>query len=294
MKRFKQLLTLAAAAFFGWPSCCAQPSKDTLAAAGTNDTIIVLPWQQLANGIDYCETNAPFKSRVNDSRLTVLRIDPSKVTFEMHCATETDKTPRTVAEWADSFDLNIVFNAGMYDLAHKLISRGYLKNHDHVNQGTIHPTFNSMLAFHPLDTTKNGFDIIDLQCQSWQQVKAGYHSYAQGLRMLDCDGKPMSWTKRKQSCSMLVAAKDGQGRLILVFTRSPYLHNEMIRFLQQFPMKLTHAIYLEGGPETSLFVRIGDTKIEKVGSYVSQTYENDLNDHFWKLPNVIGIKLKQQ
>jgi hypothetical protein len=293
MKRSKHLLTLLALIIFGLSSCHAQQSRETVAAV-TKDTLIDLPWQQLANGIDYCETDAPFKSRVNNSRLAVLRIDPSKVTFELHCATETDKKARTVDEWADSFDLNIVFNAGMYDLAHKLISRGYLKNYDHVNQGTIHPTFNSMLAFHPVDTTQRGFDIIDLQCESWQQVKSDYHSYAQGLRMLDCDGKPMNWTKRKQSCSMLVAAKDEQGRLILVFTRSPYLHNEMIRFLQQFPMKLTHAIYLEGGPETSLFVRIGDTKIEKVGSYVSETYEHDRNDRFWKLPNVIGIKLKQQ
>jgi hypothetical protein len=62
--------------------------------------------------------------------------------------------------------------------------------------------------------------------------------------------------------------------------------------LKLFPMKLINAIYMEGGPETSLFVNVGETQIEKVGSYVSQTYENDANDHFWKLPNVIGIRLK--
>jgi hypothetical protein len=50
---------------------------------------------------------------------------------------------------------------------------------------------------------------------------------------------------------------------------------------------------MEGGPETSFYINIDDTKIEKVGSYVSTTYANDDNDHFWNLPNVIGIKVKK-
>jgi hypothetical protein len=58
------------------------------------------------------------------------------------------------------------------------------------------------------------------------------------------------------------------------------------------PFELTNAIYLEGGPETSLYIKVGDTVIERIGSYVSQTYPNDNNNHFWKLPNVIGMKLK--
>jgi hypothetical protein len=40
------------------------------------------------------------------------------------------------------------------------------------------------------------------------------------------------------------------------------------------------------------FIQVGDRKIEKIGSYVSETYPNDLNDHFWTLPNVIGFKVK--
>lgn len=291
MKRSDVLLTSLCLAVVFLQSCCAQP-PDTIVP---RDTVppLQLVWTSLADGVDFCETHAPFKSVVNDSKLTVLRIDPAKVTFEMHCATELDKRPRTVAQWADTFGMNIVFNAGMYDLAHKLISRGYLQNGPHFNNAALHPTFNSMLAFQPVDSMRPSYDIIDLQCESWPAVKSRYRAYAQGLRMLDCAGVPMNWTKRKQSCSMLVAAKDAEGRLFLVFTRSPYLHNDMIGFLKQFPVKLTNAIYLEGGPETSLYVHIGTTVIEKVGSYVSQTYENDANDHFWELPNVIGIRVKQ-
>jgi hypothetical protein len=58
------------------------------------------------------------------------------------------------------------------------------------------------------------------------------------------------------------------------------------------PFNLANTIYLEGGPETSLYIKVGDTVIEKVGSYVSQTYPTDDNVCFWKLPNIIGLKLK--
>jgi len=51
-------------------------------------------------------------------------------------------------------------------------------------------------------------------------------------------------------------------------------------------------VYLEGGPEASLYINSGDTIIPKIGSYVSKTYARDDNDHFWKVPNVIGIVKK--
>lgn len=273
-------------------SCAQQAAVDDTVKQA--DSLIAINWKNLAPGVDFCETDAPYKSIVNDSKLTVLRIDPKAVEFEMFCATQMDKRSRTVTEWADSFRLNIVFNAGMYDLAHKLISRGYLKNHEHINKGTSEPNFKSAFVFHPQTAGLASCDIVDLQCSSWDKVQKQYHVCAQGLRMLDCEGEPIGWNKRRQSCSMLVAAKDPDGNIWLVFTRSPYVHNEFIAFLRKFPVKLTHAIYLEGGPETSLLVRSGETVIEKVGSYVSQTYENDENDHFWALPNVIGIRFKQE
>ena len=80
--------------------------------------------------------------------------------------------------------------------------------------------------------------------------------------------------------------------LYFIFSRSPYTHNQMIAFMGEFPEKIHSAIYLEGGPETSLYIDLGDHCIEKIGSYVSQTYAHDRNADFWELPNVIGIRVK--
>ena len=66
----------------------------------------------------------------------------------------------------------------------------------------------------------------------------------------------------------------------------------MIGFLKQMPGGLHDAIYLEGGPETSLLIDVNGHHIEKIGSWVSDTWERDDNTHFWPLPNIIGVRKK--
>jgi hypothetical protein len=250
-------------------------------------------WTQLAKGVEYIEMAAPQKSFLGDSKLSILRLEPEQLQFFMYNATQMGNMRLTAPQWADSFDLNIVMNAGMYDLANGLIHRGYLKNGRHFNNKKVHPEYNSMIAFAPKDSIYCNFDILDLECENWAEVCDQYSCYAQGMRMIDCNGEAMGWNKKNQSCSMLVATKDAKGRIWFIFSRSPYTHNQMISFMGTFKEDLRNAIYLEGGPETSLYIDINDICIEKVGSYVSQTYPTDDNKDFWELPNIIGIKIKQ-
>jgi hypothetical protein len=249
-------------------------------------------FRSIGKGIELCETDAPLKSVVNDSKLTILRIEPSLFEFELKAYTEIGQK-RTVKEWADTFDFDIVLNAGMYELSDGKTSRGFLKNFNHYNNPTFRENYNSMIAFNPIDTLETPFKVLDLECENWHEIKDDYQTFAQGLRMIDCNHGLIGWNKRKQSCSMLVTAMDPLHRVYFIFTRSPYTHNEMIQFMSSMPFELYNAIYMEGGPETSLYVKTDELTIEKMGSYVSETYEKDTNESFWKLPNVIGIRLKQ-
>lgn len=258
---------------------------------------IQLNWQAIIPGFDYCETDAPYPSIINDSKLTFVKINPAYFDFELLMGSQHGKKSYTVEQWADSFNLDLVINAGMYDLAKKLHSKAFLKSDKHTNNPNLYPNYNAMIAFNPKDSSRHKFDIVDLKCTVWDKLKPHYNCYAQGLRMLDCTGEALGWDKKKQSCSMLLATKDQEGNIYFVFTRSPYTHNEMIKFLQNLPLCLSHAIYLEGGPQTSLYIDIilpnGENFcVEKVGSYVSETYETDGNNQFWALPNVIGIRVK--
>lgn len=256
-----------------------------------NDTLIsdYSKWTVLTPGMEFIEMDAPLKSIIGDSKISLLRIDTKRFNFEIHTATGYDSVSRDLHEWTDTFRLNVAFNASMYDLRAPLVSRGYLKSHNHFNKGKLLEGFNSMIAIGPEDSTENNLQILDLTCQNWQVKKDYFHSYAQGLRMIDCNGTPMHW-KKPQTCSMLIAAMDNKEWFYLIFTRSPYSHNQMIDFMTKMPYHLHSAIYLEGGPETSLLIDINGHCIEKVGSWITNAYERDDNNHFWNLPNVIGVK----
>lgn len=252
-----------------------------------------IPWKNLMDGLEYAELDAPDKSVVNDSKLTVLKIDPRKFDFEFLTASEKGKHPRTAPDWGTEFKQNIIINAGMYSYNKMQSNKGYMKNYKHLNNPAKSDYYNGMLVMHPKDQNKLPFEIIDITCQDWEKVQHEYHSLCQGMRMISCDGEGMAFSKRPdQSCSMIVTATDPEGNLYIIFTRSPYTHRTMISYLQGMPLNIRTTVYLEGGPEASLYINTGDTVIAKYGSYVSNTCNNDDNDHFWKIPNVIGIKKK--
>lgn len=262
------------------------------AASAQDSTKLTVKWDTIANGLFYSEVDAPVKSIINDSKISILKIDANKVEFGLYSATEYGNVTRTAPDWAKEFKLNVVINAGMYDLNKTLSNKGFMQNFEHKNNPLFYPSYGGMIAFNPVDTTIDNFEILDLEHMPWDSVKTCYNSYSQGMRMIDCKGNPLTWNKKNQLCSMLLAAVDEEGFIYYVFCRSPYTHNDMIKFLLAMPFKLKGAIYLEGGPEASFYINTPIKTIEKYGSYVSKTYANDNNDHFWKIPNVIGVKLK--
>jgi hypothetical protein len=250
-----------------------------------------LPWQNLQDGLWFCEIQAPLPSHINDSKLSIVKIETAKYWFGLYAATEFEKRARPANEWANDFDLQVVVNAGMYTATKAQTTKGYSKNFGHVNNGHMLGNYNAMMAMHPQDTSLLPFSIVDMTCKPWDSFRNKYNSFCQAMRMIDCEGNPLAWDKRPgQTCSMVVAATDSVGDIFFFFTRSPYTHQSVISFMLGMGLGLHSAIYLEGGPEASLFIQTPDTTISKFGSYISKSWERDDNDHFWNIPNVIGIR----
>ena len=259
-----------------------------------NIWISEIHWKYLMEGLQYAELDAPEKSVVNDSKLSILKVDARKFDFKFLTASEHGRTMRTAPDWASEFNQNVIINAGMYKYNKIHSNKGYMKNYNHLNNPVKSTYFNAMLAMHPKDQYKPPFEIIDITDQSWDIVQHQYNSLCQGMRMISYEGVGMEFSKRPdQSCSMVLTATDASGNLYFIYTRSPYTHRTMIAFLQGLPLNIRTTVYLEGGPETSFYVNTGDTVIAKYGSYVSNTCDNDNNDHFWKIPNVIALRKKK-
>jgi len=248
-------------------------------------------WHKLQSGLYYMEPDAPEKSILNDSKVFILKADPRFCKFRMLSASEHAKRNRTADEWAQEFKVSVVVNAGMFNMSNARTNKGYMKNYSHTNNGKMNGYYNVMMAMNPKQNSSAEMIIYDLTCTKWESIRNDYHTYSQGMRMIDCNGNKMAWDKRPgQSCSMVISATDITGNIYFIFARSPYTHQKMIDFIVQLIPDIRTTVYLEGGPEASLYIQTPDTTISKIGSYVSKTYENDNNDHFWKIPNVIGIQ----
>ena len=250
-------------------------------------------WQHIEKGLSAAVVKAPKITRISDSKVTILKIDPKYFKFDIISATEHDSLQRSVKEWSEMKGLVAAINAGMYGLDRHLLNMGYMKNFNHVNNPNFKDNYKAMAVFNPIDSTLPLFQIVDLTNQSFDTYKDKYNSCTQCMRMIDNNGKPVEWIqKHKMRCSMVVLAVDKDGNALFIFTRTPYTPNEFSKFLLSLPIGIHSAMYLEGGPEASLYVNSGDTVIEKFGSYVSRTYAHDRNDKFRKMPNVIGIRRK--
>ncbi|WP_338766164.1 hypothetical protein WAF17_03250 [Bernardetia sp. ABR2-2B] len=91
---------------------------------------------------------------------------------------------------------------------------------------------------------------------------------------------------------MVVLAEDMNSNVLFIHTRSPYniqMYNDM---LLKSELNIKKIMYLEGGPETSFFIKYGDSVISKQGSYETNFNLNDNNHHFWEIPNVLGVRKK--
>lgn len=250
-----------------------------------------LTWHSLQKGLSYLETDAPEKSILNDSKIFILKANPILCAFQIMNASENKKQNKAADIWAKEFGMNVVVNAGMFNMTNRRTNKGYLKNYSHLNNSHLNGKYNVMMAMNPKLESDTAMIITDMTSRNWKSLQSKYHTLCQGMRMIDGSGNPMSWDKRPgQSCSMVIGATDIEGNLYFIFVRSPYTHQQVIGFLFPLIPKIRTTVYLEGGPEASLYIQTGDTIISKFGSYVSKTYANDNNDHFWKIPNVIGIR----
>lgn len=250
-----------------------------------------IQWKTIEKGLSLAEIKAPRITRISDSKVTILKIDPKYFSFHLLTASEHDSLQRSVKEWSEIGGLVAAINAGMYGGSSHISNVGYMKNFNHFNNPQLKPNYYAVAAFNPIDSTLPPFKIIDLQNESWETYKNKYQSFSQSMRMIDNNRNPLEWVqKRKMRSSMVVLATDKKGNVLFIFTRSPYTPNEFIKFMLKLPADIQTAMYLEGGPESSLYLNNGKTVIEKIGSYVSRTFAHDRNKEFRKMPNVIGIK----
>jgi uncharacterized protein YigE (DUF2233 family) len=245
-----------------------------------------IAWQKVDSGLFFTETLSPVKSDYGDSKITILKIDPHYYSFKLISARETKEDNKTMREWVRTKGLIAAINAGLFQEDDKT-NVGYMKNYSFINNNHL-TRDNAITAFNRTDTTVPEIQIIDLKCQKWEELKAKYNSFTQGIRMIDCN-QNNTWNQQPEKFGMAVIAIDKQGNALFIFTRSPYSVHDFINILKHLPLNIYNAMYLEGSTPASFYLNYQGLEVEKTG-YILATGENGTA---WELPNIIGIVKKK-
>jgi Phosphodiester glycosidase len=246
-------------------------------------------WKVIAPGLEFGEFAI---SKEEKRKIMIVRIDLTKNEMGLYCCAEKGHGKLTADAWAERYNLNAVINAGMFDTDHKT-HLGYLKNHDIIGQSKIRSDYSSVVAFAPVNEQDAAFKIFDTDVTDVEkEVIPAYHGVVQNLRLIKKPGENR-WQQQEKAWSEAAIGEDKQGRALLIFCPVGMTMHDFNELMLKLPIGLEAAQHLEGGPEASLYLKCGDLEVKGIGSYETGFREDDSNNSFWPLPNVLGMRIKK-
>lgn len=249
-------------------------------------------WQSLEPGLDLGNFIALPPSVVGDSAITVVRIEPARFELDLFSADAMNLPQRlSIDRWTKEQRLIAGINAGMYEPSGR--TTGYSRIGNVMLNPNRKSNYEAFLAVDPDDKSFPSVTILDPECDDVKAREPHYRVILQSIRMIDCKGVNR-WQKSPRAWSTAALAIDDQGRVLLIHARSPWDVHDFIEILLKLPLGIRRAMYLEGGPEASLSLETGLVSRIRVGSWETGFNENDDNAAPWPLPNVIGVRRRQQ
>jgi hypothetical protein len=246
-------------------------------------------WQELAPGLYLGMFDPKMRSKICNHKMVILKIDPKLHALRLLSASELDRKPRTAKEWCKEFALLAAINASMYQNMEPLRSTGYMKNDNHLNNSYINPAFGAFLCFDPVDTSLPPVQIVDRRLQKdWKQVIKGYKTVVQNYRMIS-DGRKMGWPQREEIYGSAAIGMDKDNHVLFILSRSPFSTHDLIQILLSLPIQVKSAMYVEGGPEATLYMRVHGIEMTFVGTCETETLEGEALKSVQRIPNVIGV-----
>ena len=254
--------------------------------AGSNST-----WQTLAPGMELGYVTPREPSAAGDSRIAVLRLDPKLWELTAIGVSQTgESSGHTARTWCERHKLAAAINAGMFETDQKT-HLGYMRCREHVY--TAHSNkYQSVAAFDPRDgKSLPRFHIFDLDTPgvSMQSIAQDFDSAVQNLRLVKRPGSNQ-WSEQNKKWSEAALGEDDAGRILFIFSRSPFSMHDLNQELLGAGIGLVAAQHLEGGPEAQLYLHVGAFELEMFGSYETSFKENDSNSIPWPVPNVLGVR----
>jgi len=226
---------------------------------------------------------------MGDRIIHLVRVDLRR--YRLRFLTEAADGPRrTLPRWVRDEHLAGATNAGMFLPSGRSV--GFMERDGAVVSNRRVSRFRGILAFDPRRASLSSAAITGPDCgESLAQATRRYRNVLAAFRLLDCRGHAVRWNSRKRFSAAGVGV-DESGRAVFMHTRTPYRMDVLARMLAAPELHLRGMIYVEGGPEASLYVKAEGVRLAAMGSYEDRFYESDDNRSFWDLPNIIAFSAR--
>jgi hypothetical protein len=167
-----------------------------------------------------------------------------------------------------------------------------LKNGEHINNGYINRNFGAFMAFNPRDPGLPPIRFIDRYLEpNWKEITDTYRSVVQNYRMIS-DGKQRGWPQERQIWGTAAVGMDKERRVLFILTPAAYSTSDFIQIMLSLPIGIQSAMYVEGGPQASLYVETREITVQVTGSCRGEETDRDKTEVGHPIPNVIGIVKK--
>jgi hypothetical protein len=245
-------------------------------------------WEALEPGLELGSAASPISSAAGDSRIRLVRIDPTFFELQLlNSSASPDGSRLTAKEWSQRYGLVAATNASLYQTDHST-SVSLMKSRTHVNNPRL-SRHNAVLLFDRLDDAVPPVQIVDRTCRNLTDVQGRYGAMVQSIRMVSCQ-RTNVWSQQPHNkWSTAAVGIDQHGKLLFIHVRSPLSTHDLIDGLLRLPLGLREAMYLEGGPEAQLYVNAGGRELEWVGSHGS-SFAGIENNYALPIPNVLGVR----
>lgn len=245
-------------------------------------------FRTLRPGLEFATLQGEPFCRWGSPQIAVLRIDPARSTIRVHHYSNfAERRPLSIVEWQKRSNAQAVFNAGQYypDFSYM----GLLVSAGRVISSRVHPSYQAALVAAPVGRGPRA-RVLDLARQPLDSRAPEWREVAQSFMLFDSTGS-LRIRRSSQVANRTIVAEDREGRLLVITSEGGYTLHELARLLLASPLKLSHAMSMDGGYEAELCVRVGGFRYASFGPWKPDV-EPDSPGAQVPLPAVITVSVE--
>jgi hypothetical protein len=242
-------------------------------------------FRSIGRGLEFGVLRGDPYCRQGSSDIAVLRVNPAEAHVRVRHYSAFGDQPLDIIAWQKRTGATAVFNAGQYypDLSYM----GMLVSGGRALSPRLHPTYKGALVAGPVTGTPRAH-VLDLDRQPIDPKHLEWSEVAQSFMLFDAAGT-VRVRRSPQIAPRTIVAEDAEHRLLVFTSEGSYTLSDFATLLRAAPLKLTHAMSMDGGDEAQLCVRNDAFHYASFGHWDTRRDSTELIAGVAPLPAVITI-----